>query len=60
VLPSLPTAGPDSSISEMVDADPLDWPGLQKTQGLSAQVLQQEGGHSIVLLHLPEAEPDTD
>lgn len=58
VLPSLPSAGSESSMSEMVEADPLDWPGLQ--QGLCAQVLQQEDGHSIVLLHLLAAEPDTD
>lgn len=58
LLPSLPSVGRDSNISEMVEADPLDWPGLQKTNGLSVQVVQQENGHAIVLLHIEPSETD--
>ena len=51
-LPWLPSAGRDG-ISEMVDADPKDWRGLEWTNELSVQMFQQEDGHSIVLLHRP-------
>ena len=57
-LPSLPSVDRDNNISEMVEADPLDWPGLQQTNGLSVQVIQQESGHSIVLLHIASDDPD--
>ena len=58
LLPWVPSVGRDSNISEMVETDPLDWPGLQQTNGLSVQVMRQEGGHSIVLLHIELDDPD--
>jgi Zn-dependent peptidase ImmA (M78 family) len=60
LLPALPNIGRDSTVSETVEADPLDWPGLQHTNGLSVQVIQQERGHSIVLLYLASDDPDAD
>ena len=57
LLPSLPSVDRDSNISEMVEADPLDWPGLQQTTSLSVQVMRQEGGHSIVLLYIALDDP---
>jgi hypothetical protein len=57
-LPSMPKVGRDSNISEMVEADPLDWPGLQRAKDLALQVLQQENGHSIVLLHIEADDPN--
>jgi hypothetical protein len=51
-LPSTPNVGKDTNISEMVEADPLDWPGLQSANGLALQVMRQENEHTIVLLHL--------
>ena len=54
-LPSISEAGNAETISEMVEADALDW-GLRNAVGLSAQSFCQQGGHQIVLLHL-DADP---
>lgn len=56
-LPHIPPVGGDG-ISEMSDADPTAWPGLEWKTELSVQVLQQERGHAIVLLHLAPTETD--
>ena len=50
-LPPLPKAGRDTPISEMVEADPKAWPGLNWAHELSVQCLYQDNGHAIVLLH---------
>ncbi len=34
--------------------DPKDWLGPNRTGDLTVQVLRQEEGYSIILLHLPE------
>lgn len=57
-LPSVPKVGNNSNISEMIEADPLDWPGLQRANGLAFQVMRQEGNHSIILLHIEADDSD--
>lgn len=57
-LPSMPKVGRDSNVSEMVEADPLDWPGLQRANGLAIQVMRQEDGHSIILMHIEDDDPN--
>lgn len=51
-LPALPGVSSGSPTSEMVDADLADWrlPGI--VGDLSCQVLAQEEGYALVLLHL--------
>lgn len=39
-LPTLPLVG-TSGLSEMEDSDSQDWPGLERTNGLAVQTLQQ-------------------
>lgn len=41
----------DEVLSEMVEADPLDW-GLGAHKGLAIQSLMQQDGHQIVLLYM--------
>lgn len=57
-LPSMPKVGRDSNVSEMVEADPRDWRGLQRANGLAIQVMQQENGHSIILMHIEDDDPN--
>jgi len=53
-LPDLPRIGTDGTTSEMVEADPEDWLGLNRAADLAVQALRQEDGYSIILLHLPD------
>ncbi|RLP24019.1 ImmA/IrrE family metallo-endopeptidase [Mesorhizobium sp. YM1C-6-2] len=59
-LPPLPNVGRDSSISDVEEADPLDWPGLQRAKVLAIQVMRQENGHSIILLQIEADDPNDD
>lgn len=53
-LPLLPSVGQEQSTSEMIEGDAVDW-GLARHQAsLWVQVLPQENGHSIILLHLEQ------
>jgi Zn-dependent peptidase ImmA (M78 family) len=47
----------DEMLSEMVEADPLDW-GLGAHTGLATQSLNQQDGHQIVLLLLDTESPE--
>lgn len=49
-IPQVPRSK-DEELSEMVEADALDW-GLGGQSGLATQCLNQQDGHQIVLLHL--------
>ena len=53
-LPQLPRIGSDAVTSEMVEADVEDWLGPDRIGELAVQVLRQEEGYSIILLHLAE------
>lgn len=56
-LPALPFVKAEQSTSSMDDADPADWRMAPSGGKLFNQVLAQDDGYSLVLLHL---EPDGD
>ena len=59
-LPVLPTMPGHSATSEMTEADPEQWPGLEKERELGIQVLIQDDGHAILLLHLADTDDEAD
>jgi hypothetical protein len=59
-LPDLPPIGTDAATSEMVEANGEDWLGLNRAVDLAVQVLRQEDGYLIILLHLDNQELDSE
>jgi hypothetical protein len=57
-IPTLPALPTGSNLSEMVEADPEDWLGVGGFGELALQVLRQEDGHAIILLHIARAAED--
>jgi Zn-dependent peptidase ImmA (M78 family) len=57
-LPTLPRVPQDARTSEMVEMDPQDWHIRGATVELAVQVLSQENGHAIVLLHVADVDDE--
>jgi hypothetical protein len=57
-LSVLPHAPSEERISEMVEADPRDWFIRTPSVEIAAQVLSQEKGHAMILLHAANAQED--
>lgn len=51
-LPPLPSTGRGEVLTEMVELEPEIWLDGRRRGELAGQVLQQQGGHAILLLHL--------
>lgn len=51
LLPDLP-ASKDGQLSDVVEVDPEPWFKKPHSADLAAQILQQQDGHSMILLHI--------
>lgn len=57
-LPILPSVPLEAGTSEMTETDPRDWLIRAPSAELAVQVLSQENGHAIILLHAADADED--